>query len=271
MEKTPEQIAAEEQAKVAAAEADAARAAEAEKLRAAEDARIRAEAERDAFKAAATARPADAAVWGDKEWSEFQEQTGMDKKQLAANAQLTNTLIEQRMAGVNAELKKAQDAARAAEERAAKLEDKTVEDKVRREYYQAKPAIARYDKDVEEFIGRFPAEQRKDPKAYKELLGMAETYVRGKVGATMKTGSASSGAFERGDEHAASNAEQELPNLEGLDSARRDMLMSLVPTKEQEDRLKAHDAAKYDKQGVYYKSEDEWATVHKDLAKRGSL
>ena len=269
-EKTEEQLTAEKAAEEQRQADQAARAAKeaevAEKLRAADEARIRAEAERDALKLVATSAPQQAqAAWTEEQWKDFEDQSGINKKQFLAQAQIAKQLVEAQQAQFEKKFAELAAQTKAAEDKAARAEGYRAEEITKRDFYASRPALARYDKDVTEFVERFPSEERSDPKKYRQLLDMAEMYVKGKVGANMRTGGGGSPRFERDENLDLERREEPEIDLSGLDKGQADVLRSIVPSAEREKELKAY--AKVDKSGVEFRGENEWESTRQAIRK----
>ena len=215
---TEEEKKAQEEAAAAEKEKQAQALADAEaRAKASEEARIRAEAERDGFKAGAASvvqPPAAAVAWNQDQWDAFQAKTGMTKEGVTVVADMLREqqaalgkTVEER---VTAAEKKAQEA----ENRAKRLESSKFEDVQKSDFLGARPELARHKADMDAFINRFPESERSDPKKYRELLDMAATYVRGKVGNALKTPNANTrgGGLDGGNY-------QEPDNSDGIDRA----------------------------------------------------
>ena len=218
MSKTEEEIQAEAKAAADAQAAHEAKLAEIEdKYRKSEEARIRAEAERDAFQKGVAAAQAQNTgggqqAWTDEQWAGFEERTGFNRKQIEAMTQLQQAQAAETDKKVMAQIEAANKKVADTEAKLASIEAKTGTDAIKSEYLSARPNLARYKTDVDDFLSRFPDSQKQDPKAYKELLGMAEIYVKGKVGAAMNNtpkGGGKVGGFEQGNTDLDAGGEQE--------------------------------------------------------------
>jgi hypothetical protein len=158
-----------------------------EKSREHELARARAEAEASALKQVNEAsRTGQVQEWSDSQWQEFESKTGMTRAAYLANASVANSMTEKLRQEFSGKMSATEERARKAEERAEKLERERQSEGVEKDFFDNKPSLSRYKSEVREFAGKFPEADRRDPAKYKDILSMAETYVRGKVGDKMK-------------------------------------------------------------------------------------
>lgn len=150
----------------------------------AELARARAEGEAHALKTAPRAQDnsnAPVPQLTEEQWQQAEREYGVDRTQIQANAKLFGTL--------SAPLQKA---ARDAEERARKAEEKLENVEKRRQsekslsrieekFYAENPTLTGHRGEVDSFLAKFSEDDKNDPKKYAELLADAKIYVRGKV------------------------------------------------------------------------------------------
>lgn len=179
---------------------ETANAEELEKLRQqardAELARVRAEAAlEESRRAKETPTPvaAQQAAWTEEQWAQAEQQTGMSRQALIASAQIADERAAAKTRAIEDRLKAAEEKAARAEERANRFEQSRGFESQVNKYIDSKPALRAYKDDMDAFLNKFPESDRKDPEKLKSLLSDAEIYVRGKVGAKMRsTGGGSS-------------------------------------------------------------------------------
>lgn len=272
MSKTPEQLAEEQAAKDAEAAREAKFAEAEERARKAEEAKARAEAERDAFQQGVTAANAQKSTetrpWTDEEWTAYEERTGLSRKQTEALAQLNAAQQAEAEKKIESRIAAAEKKAIEAEERLKRFETKSGSDSIKNDYLGARPNLARYKSDFDEFLSKFPDEQKQDPKAYKDLLSLAETYVKGKVGEKAMNqkpvGSASVGGFGGGGENHGNPADKQEEgqaiDASGFQPYEQQTVRKLNALMGDKERMKAFNESPATLgPGVAYSGEKEWA------------
>lgn len=236
-------------------------------LQSAELAKIKAEAERDAFiKAMELAKqgPQAQATVSDEQWNQLSEKTGMTKEAIMTNAQIAQQMVDAATKKMEEKLSAAEKKATDAEEKANRFEKSREQDKVRGDFYSSRPALTRHSKDVDEFVGMFPEEDRNDPKKLKDILNKAEIYIRGKVGDKMKKESGSSPAFERGTE--TDTTETSEIDIRSFKPNEARFIKSAGMAMSREKELSEYDSTR-GRQGIEIPGGREWEKAHEDIAK----
>lgn len=231
------------------------------KLRAAEDGKIKAEAELEAFKkiqaAASTAQNQGSQQWTEEQWSQFEAQYGVSRQQAQVMMGLSQQAVQAAERTWGEKISKAEERAKKAEDRMTEFESRNHTDLVKQDYLRDRPALKRYEADVEEFLAQFP--KTEDKAELKKRLGMAETYVKGKVGEkNMRTNGEQGGPrFNRGNDL---NAPEDFADvdLRGLKDSERQTVSKILPTKEKEEVLRKHDLHG-DGRAIGISGEQEWA------------
>lgn len=274
---TPEEEAQAKQEKEEqeAAEAEAKRAevlsAAEDKAAKAEESRIRAEAQLEAFKQvqAAQSGQSGGGGWTDEQWSAYSERTGVTKEQALAAAEIAQHEGRRVAQQFQGELEKATQRAVEAEKRLSKLESEQGTKEVKNEFFQAKPALARHKKVVDEFLAKFPEADQRDPAKLKELLDMAETYVKGKVGGSMRpAGDQGGGPRLRTNPNSEPEEEEEV-DTRGLKSYEADFVRKTAGgiSKESKQRLEEHASDRRD--GIAVSGQKQWDEEAKKLKTMG--
>ncbi len=227
--------------------------AEQEAIKRSEEARIRAEAERDLLqKAIAESRAANTGQtpqWGDAEWNAFTERTNITKDQVAIHASMAQQQINIVERKLEERIQAAEKKAQEAEARAVRFEKNNSIEKEKKDYYARKPELARYDKDVEEFLSKFPEESKDTPEKLRDIISMAENYVRGKVGDKMRTSPK------------LSNESEDEVDTTGLDDVEARNFRKIIPTREKMKIIEPLTSAH--RHGIMIKSENEWDEADK--------
>ena len=256
------------QREMRAKEEESRRREETERIAKSEESRIRAEAERDLLaKALQEVRNQNSgqATWTPEQWQQLESTTGITKQAVEINAGVAANIADAKLAAFSKQIEEKMSAtekrAREAEEKLSRFESTTAFDKTRTNYYSKKPELARHDKDVQEFISKFPESSRDTPEKLNELFGMAETYVRGKVG--MK--SVSSQRFSN-DAVPSEPQEDDDLDLSSLDESERRTFSDIIPSKEDLKSLKG--LTTKDGSGIILKGEDEWAAARNRRSKQ---
>ena len=240
-----------------------------ERYMTAETARMKAEAESNALKTVFEAsRTGNTTTVTDEQWKALEEQTGMSRQAFQAQAQVSQQQIEIAKKELGGKLKDAEDKALKAHERLEKLLGERSTEKVTQTFYETKPSLLRYKKEVNEFLGMFPESEKTDPEKLQKILLNAETFVRGKVGGSLKItpgGSPRLGGSGEGEGDDTTPGEIDFTGLETETQIRtirdRKALLDndLVEKKEKLlDRF-----ASSSKHGVVYSAEVEWAEANK--------
>jgi hypothetical protein len=234
-----------------------------ERARKADEARIRAEAERDTIKSitdSRNAQPAPNAQISEEQWKNIEETTGQNRQAYIANANVASQIANNMRAELDKKVAAAEEKAKKAEERLARLEAGLGADSTKRDFYASKPALARYKADVEEFLSDYPESMKSDPKELQRLLGKAETFVKGKVGDKMRT---EKSPRLGGNSESSDDIETVELDTSDLRPREAEFVRGLVKSPDQEKRLR--EVASVSKHGVTLEGDREWNEVNTDI------
>lgn len=193
-----------------------------EKAHSEELARAKAEGELNALRGSQQ-QTQSAPQWSDEQWETEAQKYGTTGANLKLQAAIQSQ-NEQKQKSLEAKIAAAEAKAEAAEKRANELSRNEGGKRNLSDFYESNPQFAGHKKDVEEFVGMFPESDRSDPKKLAVILDKAKTYVKGKVGVSMKNKTGSEGSARLG---GGFNEEPETPEIDftGLDdrNLRRDL------------------------------------------------
>lgn len=276
MSKTPEEIAAEkaeqerlEQEKIEKDLAD--RDAREKELADAKEARIKAEAQLEVFKTMQQTKVENAGPTqlSAEQWTQFEEQTGMTKQQLMAMDAIGRQHADAAKKDFDAKVRQAEERAARAEQELNGFKNERGTDSAKRKFYADKPALARYETEINDFLADFPAEMKSDPEKLKGLLVKAETYIKGKLGDKFMRGNDTKGSarFNRGgdDYKDGDDAEETTVDTSGLPGQSKRLVENLhSSTKDREADWKKN----YDGQGIKLSNRDEFEAAKNDMRTR---
>lgn len=212
---TEEQKEAAEEARLAQEKFEALEA----KAHASDLARAKAEGELEATrKMGASVKPEQTAQWGDAEWKHAEEQMGMSKHQIIASGQLATQVFDQKSKALFDKIAAAEERAKNAEEKFERLNSRSDSERYEKDFYEKKPALSAYKKEVSEFLADVPESDRNDAKKMDKWLSKAETYVKGLVGGKMERKNSASSLGLRGGYEEDEVPEDQKIDFSGLES-----------------------------------------------------
>ena len=228
--------------------------------------RARLEGELEATrKAQATQQqPQGQAQWTDEQWAQAEAQTGLNKQQLIAADNLAQARASMATKAIEERLKLAEEKAEKAEAEARRAASSRAGESAMGDFYDQKPALKQYKKEVEGFLADVPESEKSDPEKMKKWLGKAEVYVRGIVGAKMNRtpGNASSASLGEDFDTGEGTDSEERIDFSGLENRGERRLVADIASefsgRDQEDKdlLKTHSSS--DGHGVRFDSEAEF-------------
>ena len=266
-EKTPEELEKEAQEQAAEEKARLAQEAQDKALKEANEAKIKAEAQLEVFKQMQqTQHNQPAQQLTEEQWKDFEEKTGMTKQQLMAMDAIGKQHAEYVSKEFDSKVKRAEERASKAEERLKSFETERSSETVKKKFYLEKPALSRYESDINDFLSDYPAEMKSDPEKLKGLLVKAETFIRGKIGDRYMRGNDTKGSarFTGGSNNETNDEEDESIDVEGLPEGSKRLVERIRPSKEKVEDFKKN----YDGEGVKIHSKNEWDDAESDMKNR---
>lgn len=124
----------------------------------------------------------------DDQWRQMEEQTGLTRQQIQANAQIMNALTDAKVKPLTERAERAEQEFAKAKAEIESVKSRRSLDSVEASFYDKNPLLKNHRKDVDEFLSEFPDNDKVDAKTLEKRLVLAQDVVRGRIKSMRDTG-----------------------------------------------------------------------------------
>ena len=211
----------------------------------------------------ATAQPVQ--QWTEEQWSKFEEENGVTRNQLKIWSELSKAEVDKVIRKTGEELKKYDDIIKAQQEKISSFEKTNQLNSAKKDLYEKKPELLRYQKDIDEFLADYPEETRNNPEKFAKLIAKAETFIKGKV--AEKGGKVPKFNKDSGEPEPDEKEELE-SRLHGLRDYEKMTMRRVNHTKEESADLKKYEHPLMGDKGIQISERERFVKAREDMKAR---
>lgn len=178
--------------------------------------------------------------WTNEEWEAWEEKNGMKREALMAVGNFVDAKTKGLADAYEERARKAEERAKAIEDKYGQFEKSRAYEGNKKDYLKKHPEYSRYESEFDDFVKDFPDEIKNDKAKLENIFNKATVYIKGKVGE--KEMHKNYGGSQRfGSENDQPNQDEpDEVDLSDLRDHERLTIQRILPSKEQNERLKQY-------------------------------